>query len=470
MSFARKALILLAIFLGAYISCYAQEIGFDEAELTAFIASRLKTSQVPGLAVGIVRRNRIVYLRGFGTTAGRSITPQTPFLIGSLSKSFTALAVIQLVEAGKLDLDTPVYQYLPWFRLKELGASRTITVRHLLNQTSGLPTSAGFFTPDVYSLGETELAHPVGQVYEYSNLNYRVLGMLIEAVTEQPYAAYVQEHILSPLQMRSTYLTYEDAVGHGLVGGHQYIFGLPVSVSTPRYDNGSVAAGYIASSAEDMCNYLSAHLQAGLYNGHSVITPPSLALMHQPPGDIGSRYGMGWLAGEWNGLKSIRHTGLTEDFSSNMNTLPETGYGIIILANVNSFTLHDDLMDGIIRRLHGQQKKSYVPYELIQRLLLLATLLFGLAQLMRQLWEWRRLGYPLLIRMRTSVIAHLVLGVAVSCVLLVAVPAWADSPLHALLSYQPDIGYGVIYGAIIFTLSGIIGAFVRSKLPLATAT
>jgi CubicO group peptidase (beta-lactamase class C family) len=393
-----RSAILLAIFLGAYVSCYAQEIDFDEAELTAFIASRLKTSQVPGLAVGIVRRNRIVYLRGFGTTAGGSITPQTPFLIGSLSKSFTALAMMQLVERGKLDLNTPVYQYLPWFRLKDPEASRTITVRHLLNQTSGLPTSAGFFTPDADSLGETELAHPVGQVYEYSNLNYRVLGILIEAVTDQPYAAYVHEHILRPLQMRSTYLTFEDAVGHGLAEGHQYIFGLPVSVSTRPYDNGSVAAGYIASSAEDMCHYLSAHLQGGIFNGHSIITPSSLALMHQPPGQIGSRYGMGWVAGDWNGLKSIRHTGLTEDFSSNMNALPETGYGIIILANVNSFTLHNDLMDGIIRRLHGQQKETSVPYELIQRLLLLATLLFGLAQLMRHLWLWRRLGYFLLIR------------------------------------------------------------------------
>ncbi|HUQ30997.1 MAG TPA: serine hydrolase domain-containing protein [Pyrinomonadaceae bacterium] len=470
MFLTRKALILLTVFLGAHIYCQAQEIDFNEAELTTFIASQLRISQVPGLAVGIIRRDRIVYLRGFGTTAGQSITPQTPFLIGSLSKSFTALAIMQLVEAGQLDLDTPVCQYLSWFRLKDLEASRTITVRHLLNQTSGLPTSAGFFTPDADTLAETELAHPVGQVYEYCNLNYKILGMLIEAVTGQTYAAYAQEHLLDPLQMRSTYLTYDDAVTRGLARGHQYVFGLPVSVSTPRYDNRNVAAGYIASSAEDMCHYLIAHLQDGIYNEHSVITPASLGLMHQSRGDIGSRYGMGWVAGEWNGLKSIWHTGLNEDFSSNMNILPERGYGIIILSNINSFTLHNDLMDGIIRRLHDQQTKSYVPYELLQRLLLLVTLLFGLAQLIRQLWKWRRVGCPLLIRLRTEVIAHLVLGIAISCVLLMAVPIWADSPLNALLGYQPDVGYGVICGAIIFTLAGIIGAFVRSKLSLAVST
>ena len=463
MSFIRKALILLTVFLGANTYCHAQEIDFDEAELTTFIASQLRVSQVPGLAVGIVRRDRIVYLRGFGTTTGRGITPQTPFLIGSLSKSFTALAVMQLVEAGQLDLDAPIYQYLPWFRLGDVEASRTITVRQLLNQTSGLPTSAGFFTPDADSLGKTELAHPVGQVYQYCNLNYQILGLLIEAVTGQTYAAYVQEHLLDPLQMRSTYLTYDDAVGHGLVRGHQYIFGLPVSVSTPHYDSRNVAAGYIASSAEDMCHYLIAHLQGGVYHEHQIITPASLALMHQPRGDINSRYAMGWIAGEWNGLKSIRHTGLNEDFSSNMNILPEKGYGIIILANVNSFTLHNDLMDGIIRRLHGQRTKSYVPYELLQRLLLLIALLFGLAQLIRQLLKWRRLGYPLLIRMRTRTFAPPVFGVVISCVLLIAIPLWADSPLKVLLGYQPDIGYGIICGAIIFTFAGIIGAFVRSK-------
>jgi CubicO group peptidase (beta-lactamase class C family) len=470
MSFIRKSFILLFVSLGVPLYCYAQGVGFDEAALTTFIESQMRASHVPGLAVGIVQRDRIVYLRGFGTTKGQRITPQSPFLIGSLSKSFTALGVMQLVEAGKLNLDAPVHTYLPWFRLKDPAASRTITVRHLLNQTSGLPTSAGFFTPDADSLSRTDLAHPVGRVYEYSNLNYRILGMLVEAVTGKTYAAYIQEHLLEPLQMHSTYLTYDDAVRGGLVGGHQYIFGLPVSASTPRYDDGSVAAGYIASSAQDMCHYLSANLQDGVYEGHRVISPAGLALMYQPQDEIGSRYSMGWVAGEWSGLKSIWHTGLNENFSANMNILPEKGYGIIILGNVNSFTVHNDLMDGIIRQLHGQPTKSYVPYELLQRLLLLIILLFGLAHLLRQLLAWRGLGYPFLIKIRTKVIVHLAIGIAISCVLLIAVAVYAGSPLNALLMYQPDVGYGVICGAVIFTLAGIIGAFVRSKLSLTAAT
>ena len=470
MSYVFKALILITIFLGAGTYCHAQEIDFDEAELTAFIASQMRLSRIPSLAVGIIRRDRIVYLRSFGTTAGKPVTPQTPFLIGSLSKSFTALGVMQLVEAGKLNLDTPVYQYLPSFRLRDVEASRTITVRHLLNQTSGLPKSAGFFVPETDALSRTELAHPVGQVYEYCNLNYKILGLLIEAVTGRTYAAYMQEHVLNPLEMRFTYLTYDDAVGHGLIEGHQYLFGLPVSVSTFRYDNRNVAAGGIVSSAEDMCRYLIAHLQDGIYNGHSIITPANLALTHQPRSDIGSRYGMGWVAGQWNGLESISHLGLNEDFSSNMNILPEKGYGIIILTNVNSFTQHHDMMDGIVRRLHGQPTKSYIPYELLQRLLLLVTLLFGLAQLIRRFLNWRKLGYPLLIRMTAKVAVLLTFGVGISLFLLIAIPIWANAPLNIIFRFQPDIGYGLLCGAIIFTLASFIGAFVRSKLSLAVAT
>lgn len=464
MSSICKLLVILTIFPLAQAYCHAQETDFDEAELTTFIASQLKISQVPGLAVGIVRRDRIVYLKAFGKAEGTPITPQTPFLIGSLSKSFTALAVIQLVEAGKLNLDTPVHQYLSWFRLKDVEASRTITIRHLLNQTSGLPTSAGFFDTETEDLSDIELAHPVGQVYEYCNLNYGILGMLVEVVTGQTYAAYVQEHVLDPLEMRSSYLTYEDAVRHGLTGGHQYLFGLPVSVSTPRYDPKSVAQGQIASSAEDMCRYLIAHLQVGVDNGRSIITPESLALMRQPRSDIGSRYAMGWVVEERSGLKSIWHTGLNKGFSSNMNILPGKEYGIIILSNVNSFTLHHDMMDGIVRRLHGQQTKSYIPYELLQRLLLLVILLCGLVWLIRQLWKWHRLGYPFVMRMTPKVIVLLIFGVAISALMMIAVPFWANATLAVLLEFQPDVGYGLVCGAIIFTLAGFIAAIVKSKL------
>ena len=105
----------------------------------------MDAQRIPGLALGIVEGDRIVHMRGFGKAdeSGRAVSPQTPFVIGSLSKSVTALAIMQLVEAGKVDLDAPVQRYIPWFRVADERASAQITVRHLLNQTSGLSTKTG---------------------------------------------------------------------------------------------------------------------------------------------------------------------------------------------------------------------------------------------------------------------------------------------------------------------------------------
>ncbi|MGZ3603256.1 MAG: serine hydrolase domain-containing protein, partial [Ktedonobacterales bacterium] len=106
-----------------------------------YITARMETAHIPGLSVAIVKGDQIVYLKGYGQadSSGRQVTPQTPFIIGSISKTFTALAVMQLVESGKVELDAPVQRYLPWFRVADPQASAQITVRSLLNHTSGLP-------------------------------------------------------------------------------------------------------------------------------------------------------------------------------------------------------------------------------------------------------------------------------------------------------------------------------------------
>src|SRR5215216_3548174 len=117
----------------------------DFAAIDKFIEKEMQVQRIPGLDLGLVQGDQIVHLKGFGIAdpSGRAVTPQTPFIIGSLSKSFTALAVMQLVEEGKVELDAPVQRYIPWFRVADEAASAQITVRDLLNQTSGIPTAAG---------------------------------------------------------------------------------------------------------------------------------------------------------------------------------------------------------------------------------------------------------------------------------------------------------------------------------------
>ena len=131
---------------------------------------------IPGLALGIVHNDEVVHLRGFGEArpSGRTVTPQTPFILASASKSITALAIMQLVESGRVDLDAPVRRYLPGFRVADEAASARITVRHLLHHTSGLPEDSAFgpmlsndvrdeaLSDRVRALGDVQLSHGVG--------------------------------------------------------------------------------------------------------------------------------------------------------------------------------------------------------------------------------------------------------------------------------------------------------------------
>jgi len=169
--------------------------------IDAYIEQQMHRLKMPGVSLAIVEGDEIVHLRGFGRArpGGEAPTPETPFLIGSATKSVTALAVMQLVESGKVSLDAPVQHYLPWFRVADPEASAQMTVRHLLNQTSGMSTLAGTIcladsddSPNAVerqarALSTLKLNRPVGASFQYCNLNYNLLGLVIEAASEQSY-------------------------------------------------------------------------------------------------------------------------------------------------------------------------------------------------------------------------------------------------------------------------------------------
>jgi CubicO group peptidase (beta-lactamase class C family) len=235
----------------------------------------MEADHVPGLALAIVRRDEVVHLRGFGTTGldGRPVTPRTSFVLGSMSKSFTALAIMQLAEKDKVELDAPARRYLPWFRVASPEASGRITVRHLLNQTSGLPENAsrarGADSPlevHVRALGDVELEHPPGAAYEYSSPNYQVLGLIIQEVSGQPFGEYVQHNIFDPLGMDDSFTSQAEAQQAGtMASGHRYWFGRPVAADLP-FEEGRLPSAALISSSEDMAHYLIAQLNEGRYD------------------------------------------------------------------------------------------------------------------------------------------------------------------------------------------------------------
>jgi CubicO group peptidase (beta-lactamase class C family) len=322
--------------------------------IDAYLQTEVNDLRIPGAAVGIVHRGQIVHLQGFGSAGptGGPVTPQTPFVIGSVAKSFTALAVMQLVEAGRVELDAPVQRYLPWFRVTDPGDSRAITVRQLLNQTSGLSEAAGLqamYQPartleeQVRALANAPLAAPPGKAWAYSNANYQALGLIVEAASGQPYGRYVEQHIFAPLGMAHSFTAPQEAAG--LASGHQYWFGIPRAES-PEYRSDFLPAGFLISSVEDMSHYLIAQMNGGRYGAASVLSPAGVQELQRPAvkstlgGD--SYYAMGWHRTTVNGLPIIGHDGATHDMHAIVVMVPGSQWGIVLLTNSESW-LYEDL-------------------------------------------------------------------------------------------------------------------------------
>jgi CubicO group peptidase (beta-lactamase class C family) len=257
------------------------------SEIDAYIEERMREMQIPGLAVAIVRGDQIVYSRGYGIAGPdrRPVTAQTPFLITSMSKSITALGVMQLIEEGELRLDAPVQEYIPWFGVADASASSQITVRHLLNQTSGFSELEGYHAnlnrsseegvleASVRRLRNSRLNASPGGSFEYSNTNYDILGLLIQIVSRNPYETYIQNKIFTPLQMQSSFTSLEEARRSGLSSGTITFFGKDLVYDRfMPYSRAVVPSAGLFSSAEDMARYLFAHLNGGR-------TPDGIALL-----------------------------------------------------------------------------------------------------------------------------------------------------------------------------------------------
>jgi CubicO group peptidase (beta-lactamase class C family) len=387
------------------------------AAIDAYVVAQMQRLNIPGASLAVVEGDRIVHGRGFGRArpGGGAPMTQTPFFIGSVGKSITALAVMQLVEAGEVELDAPVQRYLPWFRVADPEASARMTVRHLLNQTSGLPMLRGEVAltdfddrPDaaerqVRALATLEIHRPVGSKWEYSNLNYNVLGLIVEVASGRPYAEYIQQHILDPLEMTHTYTDRAAAKRDGLAMGYRLWFGRPVPAGDLPVPAGSLSAGQHISCAEDMAHYLIAHLNGGRYGDVRVLSASGIEELHRGVaeyryGSIASgRYGMGWFDQDLEGIKTYSHGGNVPDFSAFIALVPEQKKGVALLFNADPYGLPaitEEVGMGLTALLAGQEpgpmRLDFVRW--IMGLLPAIPLLqlAGVAATGRLLRRWRR--------------------------------------------------------------------------------
>jgi CubicO group peptidase (beta-lactamase class C family) len=345
---------------------------------------------IPGFAVAIVQKDRIVFKKGYGLeyTGGKvPVSENSSFLIGSIAKSLTAIAVLQLEEKGKINLDDKVVKYLPWFRTANKEMSDSITVRMLLDNTSGLQAAA-VRNRDNSDMAAENLAHSLesvyltsepGKHYEYSNDGFALAGLIISKVSDLPYEKYLEKYIFKPLEMFNTTNSPASSEKHLMLGHYPGVRnGIPVCKDDAELPEYVAAGSMLRSTAGDMANYLIALVNSGKFRGKQITSPGSLNEIWNSyssfpgieltDGGNGLRlgYGLGWFIGEIEGRKIIFHGGNRRTMSSMTAVFPEEKIAIVFLANID-LTMIDrfkyptliNIVNNILRTYLNEKPSKY---------------------------------------------------------------------------------------------------------------
>jgi D-alanyl-D-alanine carboxypeptidase len=314
--------------------------------LDQFVEQQMDANALPGLALAITDRAQLVYLATYGLAdIGQKlpVTPETLFEIGSISKSFTAVAILQQCDQGRLDLHVPVSHYMPWFQV--YSPYDPITIHHLLSHTAGIPsgmegTPGGRY--EVFALRETTAFCPPGERFHYSNLGYEVLGYLLEDVLGHLYERIVQWMILDPLGMQSTVPVVTHDTRLRLAVGYQRLYDDRPShrshplVPAPWREYGR-AAGSIAATVGDMAAYCRMLLRSGEGPTDRLLSADSFARMTQRIVEVDDdHYGYGLYIREQEGQQYIGHGGGMLGYRSSMTLNMDAGVGVVVLTNGDS--------------------------------------------------------------------------------------------------------------------------------------
>jgi CubicO group peptidase (beta-lactamase class C family) len=476
---------MILVFLSALFGVrqsFAQDSLTDFEAVDTYISTRMKELGIPGAALVIVQGDQIVHLKAFGVAdaSGRPVTPQTPFFTGSTGKSFTALAIMQLVEAGKIKLDVPVQTYLPWFQVADANASKMITVRQLLNQVSGLPQSIGqtqlantdlsdsAIENNVRELANIELVAPPGERYEYSNANYVTLGMIIQAVSGQSYETYIGGHIFQPLDMQNSFTSKTEAQADGLAVGYQKWFGVSIASPNLPFTRGSLPAGYLNLSAEDFGHYLIAQLNKGSFQGVSVLSPAGIATLHHPdvqmPGST-DFYAMGWEVQHFQNVEVIRHNGAVPGYTTDMFLVPEKKLAIAMVMNTYSPMLGirvSRIPANLLRILLDQPTIpgfEFLYKQIVYAGVMLIPLLHLIAVIttFRRVRSWRMSTQrPTQMQASRFIALPLIWNTILAYLLLILLPIAFGADLPTIILFQPDVGWVAVISGIFAIVWGVM--------------
>jgi len=315
-----------------------------------FLAAQMQRSQIPGIAVAVITDGQVVKSRGYGVANLEwrvAVTPETVFEIGSLTKQFTAVCVMMLVEQGRIRLDDSIAKYL-----EAPAGWRAITVRHLLTHTSGLKNYnglAGFEASKhldanafIQKIAAYPLAFAPGESFAYCNTGYNLLGFMIEKASGQPYWEFLSAHVLRPLGMSQTQNRDQKTIILNCASGYEKEGERLVNRDSDLTD--VFSAGAMVSTIVDMAKWNAAVdsrklLQAGswdqIWTGYKLNN-----------GKVSS-YGFGWRLEDYKGRKNIGHSGSTSGFSASLQRFPADKLAVIVLCNSGEQNIATVLARGI---------------------------------------------------------------------------------------------------------------------------
>ncbi len=448
-SSATLALIIFSFVIYYPFTSEASSINLStEEKLEQHIENTAKKLAIPGMTVAISHNGELIFSKAYG----KDVHQDSLFYIGSTSKTFTALAVMQLVEQGKVDLDTSVSTYLHDFTVSD-----EITVRHLLHHTSGMTEfeyisslhDDALVSKLIEDMNQMSLTYEPGEQFSYFNPNYSLLGAVIENVSGQSYVDYVEDHIIQPLGLNNTSL-----IGEVDVAGHLSFFGFSIKRTEPHIEY-DLPAGFITSTAEDVVRFLEAIRMKDPSLG---VSPEGIDEMKSSE----SFYGMGLMIGEIAGRPAVFHGGALPGYTSDAVILTEDGYSIAYLINknhlLNGFIFNPDLTSGIVSILTEQEPPTRVNYFWVYRLLIVlfaATIIYNMIKIVKMI---SRPNQKSLKQRLTAAIVNLVIPIAI----IIVIPILAGVLMQRGMTWElaflvmPDMITWLFIGLAIHIIQSVI--------------
>ena len=314
--------------------------------------------------MAVIKNGEPVYATGAGQEADGIIAADRPMAIGSVSKMITAFAVLQLVDAGRIDLDQPVRRQLPEFTVDDPRGA-LITVRQLLSHRSGLPNPtviAPAASPQerVGQLRDVHLDSDPGSTFVYSNLNYHLAARLVEVSSGQDFSTYLHDHVFAPLGMDNTRAVDVTDDQPGTTDGHVTAYGGVVPL--PELVGMNAGAGGVISTADDLARWLAMQQRGGVAaDGARLLSADLVREAQTPVAD--SSYGMGWQATRTSVPARIGHDGSLTRYSARAELVPSSGYGVVVLLNsYTPITKHPfEISAGIVDLTEGKAPDAGAP-------------------------------------------------------------------------------------------------------------